>query len=61
VDLVLTPFHTTAVVAFGAATSWGEVIGFVTGALCVWLVAAQNPWNGGLTGLHQRRIWRYNP
>ncbi|WP_307867956.1 nicotinamide riboside transporter PnuC [Umezawaea beigongshangensis] len=47
-DLVLTPFHTTAVVAFGASTSWGEVVGFVTGALCVWLVARQNPWNWGI-------------
>ena len=22
-----------------------EVAGFITGALCVWLVARQNPWN----------------
>ena len=25
--------------------SWIEIAGFVTGALCVWLVARQNPWN----------------
>ncbi|MEV4312176.1 nicotinamide riboside transporter PnuC [Actinocrispum sp. NPDC049592] len=25
--------------------SWGEIAGFVTGALCVWLVARQNVWN----------------
>ncbi|GAB3879516.1 nicotinamide riboside transporter PnuC [Kibdelosporangium lantanae] len=25
--------------------SWDEIVGFVTGALCVWLVARQNVWN----------------
>lgn len=25
--------------------SWVEIVGFVTGALCVWLVARQNVWN----------------
>ncbi|WP_222598225.1 nicotinamide riboside transporter PnuC [Lentzea tibetensis] len=45
VDVILVPFHSTAFTAFGAATSWGEVAGFVTGALCVWLVAVQNAWN----------------
>ncbi|PRY40816.1 nicotinamide riboside transporter PnuC [Umezawaea tangerina] len=44
-DVVLVPFNTTAVTFAGAPTSWGEVIGFVTGALCVWLVARQNAWN----------------
>jgi nicotinamide mononucleotide transporter len=44
-DVVLTPFHTTAVTFAGVDTSWGEVVGFITGALCVWLVAKQNAWN----------------
>ncbi|MFE2757025.1 nicotinamide riboside transporter PnuC [Actinosynnema sp. NPDC059335] len=44
-DVILWPFNTPAVTVAGVATSWGEVAGFVTGALCVWLVARQNPWN----------------
>jgi nicotinamide mononucleotide transporter len=44
-DTVLVPFHTPAVTLGEAVTSWGEVAGFVTGALCVWLVARQNVWN----------------
>ena len=30
---------------FGAGVTVVEVIGFVTGAWCVWLVGRQNPWN----------------
>ncbi|WP_424185517.1 nicotinamide riboside transporter PnuC [Actinokineospora sp. G85] len=44
-DGVLGPLRATAFTAFGAETSWMEVVGFVTGALCVWLVARQNVWN----------------
>ncbi|TQM79647.1 nicotinamide mononucleotide transporter [Saccharothrix saharensis] len=44
-DIILWPFRTTAFTFAGATTSWGEVAGFVTGALCVWLVARQNAWN----------------
>ncbi|WP_433271783.1 nicotinamide riboside transporter PnuC [Actinosynnema sp. CS-041913] len=44
-DVILWPFNTPAVTFAGVTTSWGEVAGFVTGALCVWLVARQNPWN----------------
>ncbi|MET0234478.1 MAG: nicotinamide riboside transporter PnuC, partial [Kibdelosporangium sp.] len=44
-DTVLIPFHTPAVTVGGGSTSWGEIAGFVTGALCVWLVARQNVWN----------------
>lgn len=35
----------TAFVSFGAPTSWVEVVGFVTGATCVVLVARQSVWN----------------
>lgn len=35
----------TAFVSFGAPTSWVEVIGFLTGALCVVLVARQSIFN----------------
>jgi nicotinamide mononucleotide transporter len=44
-DVILWPFNTPAVTFAGVATSWGEVAGFITGALCVWLVARQNVWN----------------
>lgn len=30
--------------AWGAPVSWAELIGFITGAVCVWLVARQNIW-----------------
>ncbi|WP_033438202.1 nicotinamide riboside transporter PnuC [Saccharothrix sp. NRRL B-16314] len=44
-DVILWPFNTPAVTFAGVTTSWGEVAGFITGALCVWLVARQNPLN----------------
>lgn len=44
-EALLAPFTATAFELFGAPTSWGEIAGFVTGALCVWLVARQNIWN----------------
>ena len=28
-----------------AVTSWTEVLGFATGALCVWLIVRENVWN----------------
>jgi nicotinamide mononucleotide transporter len=31
--------------AWGAPTTWAELFGFITGALCVWLVARQNIWS----------------
>jgi nicotinamide mononucleotide transporter len=44
-DVILWPFNTPAFTFAGVTTSWGEVAGFITGALCVWLVARQNVWN----------------
>ena len=44
-DPVVAPFNATAVTAFGAPTTWGEVAGFVSGAWCVWLVARVHLWN----------------
>lgn len=38
-------FNQTAFHVFGAATSWAEVIGFVSGGLCVWYTVRQNIWN----------------
>ena len=35
----------TAFTAFGAPTSWAEVIGFASGVLVVWLVVIQHVWN----------------
>lgn len=38
-------FNATAFTAFGAPTTWLECIGFISGAICVWLVARENIWN----------------
>jgi nicotinamide mononucleotide transporter len=47
-DALLAFFNATAVTAFGAPVSVVEVIGFVTGALCVYGVARQSIWNWGV-------------
>jgi nicotinamide mononucleotide transporter len=39
---LLDPLNATAITVWGTPTTWGEVLGFVTGALCVWLVARQH-------------------
>ncbi len=43
--LLIDAANTSAFTLFGAPTTWGEVAGFATGALCVWLVAHLNIWN----------------
>ena len=42
--------------AFGAPTSWAEVLGFATGALCVWMVARQHVLNWPL-GIANNLMW----
>jgi nicotinamide mononucleotide transporter len=44
-DAVRDALNAVAFEAFGTPTTWTEVVGFVTGALCVWLVARQHPAN----------------
>ncbi|MFN8077755.1 MAG: nicotinamide riboside transporter PnuC [Kineosporiaceae bacterium] len=44
-DVLLRPFETVAFDTFGAPTTWGELLGFVTGAWCVWLLVRRSPWN----------------
>ena len=39
---LLDPLNATALTVAGTPTTWGEVLGFVTGALCVWLVARRH-------------------
>ncbi|WFR71701.1 nicotinamide mononucleotide transporter family protein [Prescottella defluvii] len=46
----------TAFTAFGAPTSWAEVLGFVTGAWCVWLVGRQSVWNWPI-GIANNVVW----
>jgi nicotinamide mononucleotide transporter len=41
---VLAPFE-QPIDLLGTATSLGEILGFVTGAACVWLVVRRNVWN----------------
>lgn len=44
-DDLLHPLEAVAFDSFGAPTTWAELLGFVTGAWCVWLVVRRNPWN----------------
>jgi nicotinamide mononucleotide transporter len=39
------PFNAEAFTLFGAPTTWGEVLGFATGAWCVRLVVRRSIWN----------------
>jgi nicotinamide mononucleotide transporter len=48
--------QSTAFTAFGAPTTWAEVIGFVTGAWCVWLVGRQSAWNWPI-GIANNAVW----
>ncbi|MFC4605820.1 nicotinamide riboside transporter PnuC [Rhodococcus kronopolitis] len=48
--------NSTAFTAFGAPTSWAEVLGFVTGAVCVWLVGRQSAWNWPI-GIANNLVW----
>ncbi|WP_305094539.1 nicotinamide riboside transporter PnuC [Prescottella sp. R16] len=48
--------NATALTAFGAPTSWAEVLGFVTGAWCVWLVGRQSVWNWPI-GIANNLAW----
>jgi len=41
---LLSLLRSAAFAAWGAPTSWAELLGFISGAVCVWLVARQNIW-----------------
>lgn len=45
-----------AFTAFGAPTSWAEVLGFVTGAICVYLVTRQHALNWPI-GIANNLLW----
>jgi hypothetical protein len=38
------------------ATTWAEVLGFITGGVCVYLVAVQNVWNWPV-GIANNLLW----
>jgi nicotinamide mononucleotide transporter len=42
---LMTALFSPAFTLFGAPTSWAELFGFISGAVCVWLVARANIWN----------------
>lgn len=44
IETILEPLNHTLFTLFGAPTSVAELLGFITGAWCVWLVAKQNIW-----------------
>ena len=48
--------NTAAFTAFGAPTTWAEVLGFLTGAVCVYLVARQHIWNWPI-GIANNLLW----
>ncbi|PRY17560.1 nicotinamide riboside transporter PnuC [Kineococcus rhizosphaerae] len=48
--------NSPALVAFEVPTTWAEVLGFASGALCVWFVARQNVWNWPL-GIANNLLW----
>lgn len=48
--------NSAAFSSFGAPTTWAEVIGFVTGAVCVYLVARQNVLNWPI-GIANNLVW----
>ena len=48
--------NTAAFTSFGAPTTWAEVLGFLTGAACVYLVAKQHIWNWPL-GIANNLLW----
>ena len=50
------PLQRAAAVVAGAPVTWAEVLGDVTGAACVWLLARQSVWNWPL-GLGNNVFW----
>lgn len=48
--------NTPVFYSFGAPTSWAEVLGFITGAICVYFVAKQNIWNWPI-GIANNVLW----
>ncbi|MCX5045241.1 nicotinamide riboside transporter PnuC [Aldersonia sp. NBC_00410] len=48
--------NSTALTMFGAPTTWAEVVGFATGAWCVWLVGRQSVWNWPI-GIANNLVW----
>lgn len=53
---MITFLNSTAFTMFGAPTTWAEVLGFLTGALCVWLVGRQSAWNWPI-GIANNLVW----
>lgn len=53
---VIEHLQSVAVVLGGAPVTWSEILGDITGAACVWLVARQNVWNWPL-GLANNVFW----
>lgn len=55
-DAIIGWLSSPAFTAFGAPTSWAEVLGFITGATCVYLVARQHILNWPI-GIANNVLW----
>jgi nicotinamide mononucleotide transporter len=55
-DIAIQALNAPAFTLWGAPVSWAEVLGDLSGAACVWLVARQNIWNWPL-GLLNNIFW----
>ena len=55
-DSIIGWLSTPAFTAFGAPTSWAEALGFVTGAICVYLVTVQHILNWPI-GIANNLLW----
>lgn len=53
---VLAWLDAPALTIAGAPVTWAELLGDITGGLCVWMVARQNPWNWPV-GLANNVFW----
>jgi len=56
IALLVDWLNSAAVTSFGTTTSWAEVLGFASGAVCVWLVARQSTWNWPI-GIANNLVW----
>ncbi len=55
-SFIINWLNTPVFETFGAPTTWAEILGFITGAACVYLVARASVWNWGV-GIINNIMW----